>query len=149
MATKSQTNSATGALKEWFTSNTVIPPWFPKRVRHPLSVYSAAGVIQIVAIGLTMGLVAIAPDFTFRGALILLGVIGVAMTMGGGPGLVASFVGATLLDFLLIPPIFSFSQKKGADVLNVVFYLIVCLATNLAAAHAQQTRQLAATKQPR
>ncbi len=124
---------------KWFEGNTFVPSWFPDRLRHPAFAYVAAGLLQSVAIVLTAGLIHIVPDFTFRGAFILLGVIAVALTLGGAPGLLASLVGATLLDLFLVPPFLSF-LKKGADLLTIAFYLIVCLAANLSAAHAQQTR---------
>jgi K+-sensing histidine kinase KdpD len=130
-------------VKTWFDTNTFVPPWLPKRLQHSASAYAIAGLIQGVAISLTAGLIYLVPGFTFRGALILLGVIGVALTLGGAPGLLASLVGATLLDLFLVPPVLSI-VKKGADLLTIVFYLIVCLAANLSAAHAQQTRRASA-----
>src|SRR5215469_13804793 len=144
MATKlptTPTKTAGNPLKKWIIANTVIPKWFPKPLQHVLAVYGAASCVQLLAIGLTIGLVALFPAFTFRGALILLGVIGVALTMGAGPGLLASFIGTLSLDFFLIPPLFSFIPEKEADVLTVVLYLLVCLATNWAATHAQQSEQ--------
>jgi K+-sensing histidine kinase KdpD len=144
MATKlptKPTNTGVNPLKKWITANTIIPKWFPKPLQHPLVVYAAASCVQLLAISLTIGLVALVPAFTFRGALILLGVIGVALTMGAGPGLFASFIGTLLLDVFLTPPLFSFVPEKEADVLNVVLYLLVCLATNWAATHAQQSQQ--------
>jgi K+-sensing histidine kinase KdpD len=127
-------------VTRWFTENTIVPEWVPKPLRHPLFMYLAAAVIQSIAIFLTVMLVFIVPDFTFRGALILLGVIGVALTLGAGPGLMASFVGTTLLDIFLTSPAVSLSLRTGADVLNVGFYATVCLATNMAASHAQRAR---------
>jgi K+-sensing histidine kinase KdpD len=149
MATKlptKPTKTAVNPLKKWITANTVIPRWFPRPIHHLLAVYVAASCVQLLAIGLTIGLVALFPAFTFRGALILLGVIGVALTMGAGPGLLASFIGTLLLDFFLIPPVFSFVPEKAADVLTVVLYLLVCLVTNWAATHAQQSQQPQATE---
>lgn len=128
-------------LNDWFSNNTFVPDWVPKKIQHPASAYVLAGLIQTVAIFATMGLIFFVTDFTFRGAFILLGVIGVALTLGAGPGLLASLVGATLLDLLLVPPYFTLTGKKGADFLNVFFYFVVCLATNLASSHAQKVRQ--------
>ena len=108
------------SLHDWFNTNTFTPDWLPKRLQHPVSAYVGAVLIQVVAIVVTIGLVAIAPDFTFKGAFILLGVIGVAFILGGAPGLLASLVGATMLDFFLVPPLFSLSLNKGGEMLSVM-----------------------------
>ncbi len=136
-----KTKALPAVVGQWFTENTFAPDWLPDKLQQPAVPYIAAAAVQCVAIALTVGLVQLAPDFTFRGALILLGVIGVALTLGGGPGLLASLVGTVLLDFFLVPPTLSLSLDKGVNILNVIFYLIVCLATNLATAHAQRARQ--------
>jgi K+-sensing histidine kinase KdpD len=141
MATKVPTKPAMMPFMKWFTANTIIPKWFPKPLQHPLAIYAAASLVQLIAIGLTITIVALVPDLTFRGALILFGVLEVAWTMGAGPGLLASFIGTILLDFFLTPPLFSLVPEKGADVLNVVLYLLVCLATNWAVARAQKSQQ--------
>jgi two-component system, OmpR family, sensor histidine kinase KdpD len=129
-------------VQNWFRTNTFTPSWFPKSWRHPAVAYGAAVLVQIVAILLTMGILQLVPDFSFRGAIILLGVILVALTVGGAPGLLASLMGTLLLDVFVIPPTFSLALKKGADLVTVVFYLIVCLATNLAASSAERRNTL-------
>lgn len=129
-------------IGQWLHENTILPAWLPKSMRHPISTYLFAAMVQVVAIAITVGVVQLVPDFAFHGAFILLGVIAVAVTVGGAPGLFASLVGTVLLDFVLDPPTFTFSMKKGSDILAVIFYFIVCLATNLAAAHAQKQRQV-------
>jgi K+-sensing histidine kinase KdpD len=136
-----ETKAAPSAIGGWLQDNTIMPAWLPKGLRHPISTYIFAALVQGIAIAATVGLVQIVPDFAFRGAFILLGVIVVAATVGGAPGLFASLVGTLLLDFALEPPTFTFAMKKGSDVLAVVFYFIVCLATNLAASHAQRQGQ--------
>ena len=129
-------------IQNWFRTNTFTPSWLPKSWRHPAVAYGVACIVQVVAILLTLGVLQLFPDFSFRGAIILLGVILVALTVGGAPGLLASLVGTLLLDVFLIPPPFSFALKKGSDLVTVVFYLLVCLATNLAASSAERRNAL-------
>ncbi len=141
---ESETYTVWTTFTRWLEENTIIPLWMPKQVRHPLTTLAFASLIQIVAIALTVGIVHLVPGFTFRGALILLGVIAVALTVGGTPGLLASLLGTLLLDFFLVSPTYTLSLKKGADMLNIFFYLLVCLATNIAASHAQHRHNAAA-----
>lgn len=136
------TTDLQGIVQRWFRANTLTPTWLPKRWQHTAVTYVAACLVQVVAILLTAGLLQLVPGFTFRGAFILLGVIVVALTMGGAPGLLASFAGTVMLDLFLVPPYFSFAITKGADLVNVLFYLIVCLATNLASARAGERNAL-------
>lgn len=125
-------------IRDWFRANTFTPRWFPAAVRHPVSAFGFGILIQSVAILCTTVILNLVPDFSFRGALIIVGVVITALTVGGGPGLIASFTGTLLLQFFLLPPYFSFSLNKGSDTLSVVFYLFVCLSTNLAASHVEQ-----------
>lgn len=102
---------------------------------RPLAAYGLAVAVELVAVLLTVPVLALFPDFGFRGAIIILGVVGVALTLSGGSGLLASLTGTLPLEFALPPSFLSFSLEKRSDLVGVLFYLGVCLATNMATSH--------------
>ena len=116
-------------MKQWLTANTIVPTWVPKALRQEWTLYVATFILQIIATAIT-GLILLAiPNFTFRGALLIIGASAISHILGFGPGIVASLFGASFINYFLTPPNFAISLDKAADVMATIAYLAVCLIT--------------------
>lgn len=109
----------------WFRSNTYVPAWIPSVIRQPWVCYAAAALIEVTAAFVTFEAILPFPAFAVRGALPLLALVLVAIEFGAGPSLMATLLGAFLLDYLLLPPYQSFAIGKGASIVGVVIFFIV------------------------
>ncbi len=132
-------------LRQWMRANTFAPSWLPTRLRHPALGYVAAVILEVIAIALTLLLIAVLPAFSLPGLLVVLVVVLVALNWGGGPSLLATLVGGALLDFVVFPYRFGWSVANVADVVRVLLVLVVGLLISLVAGHvaraASQARQ--------
>jgi len=126
-------------------ANTFAPSWLPTRLRHPALGYVAAVILEVIAVALTLLLIAVLPAFSLPGLLVVLVVVLVALNWGGGPSLLATLVGGALLDFVVFPYRFGWSVANVADVVRVLLVLVVGLLISLVAGHvaraASQARQ--------
>ena len=132
-------------LRQWMRANTFAPSWLPTRLRHPALGYVAAVILEVIAVALTLLLIAVLPAFSLPGLLVVLVVVLVALNWGGGPSLLATLVGGALLDFVVFPYRFGWSVANVADVVRVLLVLVVGLLISLVAGHvaraASQARQ--------
>ena len=90
-----------------------------------------------------LAIVHLFPDFAFVGALAFLGVVGMALSWGAGPSLCATVVGAFLLDYVVLPPQFSFWPSEPADTLGLALFLVIGLSISLLASRSERARQRA------
>jgi len=131
-------------LHQWVRANTFAPSWLPARLRHPALGYVAAVILEMIAVVLTLLLTDL-PAFNLPGLLAILVVVLVALNWGGGPSLLATLVGAALLDFVIFPSRFGWSFATATDVVRVGLVLVVGLLISLIAGHvaraANQARQ--------
>ena len=122
-------------LRQWMRANTFAPSWLPTRLRHPALGYVAAVILVVIAVALTLLLIAVLPTFSLPGLLVVLVVVLVALNWGGGPSLLATLVGGALLDFVVFPSRFGWSVASVADVVRVGLVLVVGLLISLVAGH--------------
>jgi len=101
-------------LRQWMRANTFAPSWLPTRLRHPALGYVAAVILEVIAVALTLLLIAVLPAFSLPGLLVVLVVVLVALNWGGGPSLLATLVGGALLDFVVFPYRFGWSVANVA-----------------------------------
>jgi signal transduction histidine kinase/PAS domain-containing protein len=132
-------------LHRWMRTNTFAPSWLPAPLRHPALGYLAAMILEVLAVVLTLLLLAGLPAFSLPGLLVILVVVLVALNWGGGPSLLATLVGGALLDFVVFPSRFGWSFATATDVVRVGLVLVVGLLISLVAGHvaraASQARQ--------
>jgi signal transduction histidine kinase/PAS domain-containing protein len=121
-------------LHHWVRANTFAPSWLPARLRHPALGYVAAVILEVIAVMLTLLLTDL-PTFNAPGLLAILVVVLVALNWGGGPSLLATLVGGTLLDFVIFPSRFGWSFATATDVVRVGLVLVVGLLISLVAGH--------------
>src|SRR6185369_16735110 len=80
------------AIRQWIADNTFIPSWLPEPLRHSVSGYILATVLQVLASFVTLLHVGLSPTFSFPGLLSTLVVALVALSWGAAPSLLATVV---------------------------------------------------------
>src|SRR3989442_2961718 len=106
-------------LHHWVQANTFVPSWLPAPLRHPALGYPAAVMLEVLAVALTLLLMADMPAFSLPGLLVVLVVVLVALNWGGGPSLLATPVGGALLGFAVFSSPFGWSGWAATDVVRV------------------------------
>jgi signal transduction histidine kinase len=136
-------------LHRWVRANTFAPFWLPARLRHPALGYLAAVVLEVIAVALTLLLRMAVSAFSLLEALVILGVVLVALNWGGSPSLLATLVGTALLSYAVFPPQLSWSIASVEEAVSVGLVLVVGLLISLVAgqvARRSQARQEAETQ---
>ncbi|HEX6479698.1 MAG TPA: PAS domain-containing sensor histidine kinase [Ktedonobacteraceae bacterium] len=133
------TRNAWHSLRYWIRANTFAPSWLPPPLRHPVLGYLAAVMLEVIAVALTLLLIADMPAYSLPVLLVVLAVVLVALNWGGGPSLLATLVGGALLDFVVFPSRFGWSFATATDVIRVVLVLVVGLLISLVAGHVART----------
>jgi signal transduction histidine kinase/PAS domain-containing protein len=128
--------------RRWLAESTFAPAWLPEPWRHPAIGYVAAALLQVAATLVSLMFVRAYPEFVARTAVQFVAIALAAFVWGAGPSLLATGVGAVLLDYVLLPPYFSWSSK-GADNIGVVVFVVVGLAFSYAASQTERARRAA------
>jgi signal transduction histidine kinase len=126
---------------QWVQRNTFAPSWLPVRWRHPVVGYVVAVLVQALAILLTVLLLAAFPWAAFSTALVLLGVVLVALNWGAGPSLVAAVIGVVLINFVVLPPRLVWSLASFWDGVALILLVSVGLAMSLLASSVERSKR--------
>ncbi len=110
-------------------ANSFAPRWLPKPLRHPVSGYIAALLLESLAVFGSVSLIQWCPEFAFKSLLPVLGIIFVALSWGLWPGLLAMCYGAALLDFFVLPPAIAWENGGGNDTVSLLLFLAVGIIT--------------------
>lgn len=129
----------------WFLMHTFSPTWLPKRWRHIALGYIIAVILQVIATFVTLLLVQIFPSFAFVGLLEVLAVVLVALNWGAGPSLLATLVGAGLIEFVILPHHFTWTLDSAKNIVEILLFLLVGLALCVFASRSERVRQNAET----
>lgn len=101
------------STRQWFTKNTFSPYWLKGRWRHPVASYSFAMLMELCALFVTYLLARLFPSFVFPGVLTFIAVTFIALSWGAGPGLIATVLGALLINYIVIAPYFVWDLMVG------------------------------------
>jgi len=129
------------AIYSWFLDHTFTPSWLPKRWRHITIGYAVAIILQVLAVFATLLFVKIFPTFAFTGLLAVLALALVALNWGAGPSVVATFVGAVLLNFFILPPRFAWSIDTAKGIVEVLLFMLVGFTLSIVASRIERIRQ--------
>lgn len=105
--------------------------------------YLVAVLIEIGAVSGSLLLVHSFSPFALPGALVLLGIIVVALNWGEGPGLLATFVGIVQLDVFVLFPYLPMSLRTMADSLSLLLFWLIGLSISLIAGRSGRVRRQA------
>ena len=126
---------------QWFLIHTFSPTWLPQRWRHIALGYVVAIILQVLATFVTLLLVQTFPSFAFVGLLEVLAVVLVALNWGAGPSLLATLVGAGLIEFVVLPQHFIWTLDSAKNVVEILLFLLVGLALCVFASRSERVRQ--------
>lgn len=128
-------------LRDWFFINTFAPSWLPAALRHPALGYLAALLLEIAAAIITIVITQFFPAYSFVGLLEVLAIVLVALSWGGGPGCIATVIGAALLAFVTLPPAFSLRLDTPSEGMGVLIFLFVGGAISIGASQTERARR--------
>ncbi len=128
-------------LHNWFLTNTFAPSWLPATLRHPVVGYLAAILLQTVATIITFEIFHLFPGYSFFSLLEVLAILLVALNWGGGPAFITTLLGAALLSFVLLPPVFSFTLNTTSEAVEFFVFLLVGCAISIGASQTERARQ--------
>ncbi|WIG61915.1 MAG: hypothetical protein OJF49_004664 [Ktedonobacterales bacterium] len=129
--------------EQWFRANSLTPTWLPAGWRRPRTGYVLALLGQVLAALLMLLVIRVLPDFGFVDAFSLLGVVLAALAFGAGASLLATWFGALMLDFLDLPPPFSFAIDEDADVWGLLVFVAIGSAVSMLAGQLASARSAA------
>lgn len=127
----------------WFRAHSYAPGWLPSRWQHVLAGYILAGTLQILAALVSLVLPRLVPNFAFLGLLELLVVAVVAVSWGAGPSILATLLGAALLEWVVLPLSFGAEFRYPGDLLEVGWFMLVGLALGAVAGQTEGARRRA------
>jgi signal transduction histidine kinase len=135
------------ALPGWLSANTFVPGWLPARWRHERAGYLIAALAQVLGTLTTLLLAdrfPSVPHYAVLDALDLLTICLIALSWGAGPSLVATFVGASLLELVGLLPQHIWTSRRSGDLFDVGLFVAVGLIVTVAASRTERARRNAA-----
>lgn len=129
------------SVSGWFQKNTYSPRFLRGAWAHPALGYLAAIVLQLAVVVALFAIIALFSSFHFREGPLFLVILLVTLGWGVGPGIAATLVGAGLLLYFTLPPIFSLRLAHTEDVFSLSLYIIVGLAISIIASNTQRGRR--------
>jgi signal transduction histidine kinase len=128
------------AGRAWVADNTLTSQWLPERWQHPALSYVLAAVVQMIA----LGVVAVVLDAaSFHEALMLLGLLLVALSWGAAPGLFATLLTIGMLAALILPPVPFSTVVAREDVAGLVLLFVVGSIISVVAGQNERARRSA------
>ena len=131
-------------LRDWIAAHTFTPDWLDRRWAHPAVGYVVAVLAQCLAALLTLAIDMAFPTLSFRAALLLFVVVLIGLSWGAGPGLLATAAGVVLLNYLVVPPHFTWTYTGGGTIVGIVLFVAVGVAITAVASGAERRRRQAA-----
>lgn len=131
-------------IRRWLEANTFTPRWLAPRWRVPAAPYLIAALLQIAMSLLTLVVFMILPTYSLPGTLELLVVALSALSLGGGPSLVATLTGVVMLEWVVLPR--SPTEAPGAlkfpaDLIELVVFITVGGIIAITAGRTERGRQ--------
>lgn len=127
----------------WLITQSFSPTWLPTALRRPAVGYGVALFAQVIAVACTTAILLALPHFAYAGLLSVLGIVLTALTFGPGPSLLATFLGALMLNFVVSLPFLRFSLSAPSDVVSFLLYVTVGVAISLIAGQVERGRRVA------
>lgn len=116
---------AGGSVRAWLAENTFMPEWVPRAWRHPATCYVLAAVAQALGVLVSYLITLVYPEYALLGMLELLVVATVSIGLGAGPGVLATLIGAVLLQVVVLRPQFSWRLTRDGSLVEVSLFLVI------------------------
>jgi PAS domain S-box-containing protein len=127
----------------WLASNSFAPAWLPEPWRRIWVGYGIAVLAQLLAVALTTWVAHMFPEFGSPGLLPALAIVLVALNCGSGPSLLATVVGALLLDYLIVPPHGALTSLRPGDAIGLSLLVAVGIIVGIFASRKEGERRRA------
>ncbi|HLZ80963.1 MAG TPA: DUF4118 domain-containing protein, partial [Ktedonobacteraceae bacterium] len=108
----------------WFLTHTFAPQWLPDKWHHPFIGYTIAILLQLIAVFITGLVLHLFPTMTLTGLLEVLVVALVALNWGVGPSLIATLIGAVLLNYVIQTPHYTWTLTESS-IAEVFLFLLI------------------------
>ncbi len=115
------------------------PEWLNAPLNYPVVGYFMAILLTMLAVMLTFFIVQEYPTFAFAGALTVLAILSVALLWGTGPALLATLVGALLLNYFILAPRFVLSLD-AQHLLETGSFLLIGIVISLVTSSIEKAR---------
>ena len=124
------------------------PAWLSAPWNSPVIGYAAALFLPVALACLTWFLLRIFPLYALPGILPLLATLVVALLWGSGPGLLATLMGALLLNVIVFRPVLIWDLSLVQSLLETIMFLLAgglisLIVSRIAYAHEQVSRERA------
>lgn len=113
------------AARRWLVANSFTPPWLVARGWHPALIYLPAALLLVAAAGMDWLLVQTFPLLVFLGLLELLAVALIALGWGAGPSLLATLIGAVLLNFVVLPAHPNWAPDARGNLVETAIFIFI------------------------
>ena len=129
-------------LYHWFQENTFAPHFLSGTWSHPIFGYLAALVFQLMVAVALIVLIHVYPSFRFPESPLILVILLVALGWGVGSGIIAMLVGASLLIYFILPPVYSLEIARTEDVVGMCLYVVVGLTISILASNTERGHRI-------
>ncbi len=130
-------------LRNWLAANTFQPAWLPKGLRRPELGYVVAALMQVAAVSVDLQLVRAHPTFQVAGLLVVLVVVLVALSWGAGPSLLATLLGAMLLQISVLQSHLSRPTGTRVGAIELLLMTLTGLVVSVVASQTEHARRKA------
>lgn len=130
-------------LWKWIEDNSFLPVWLPRSMRNPLGGFAISALLEVAAGMLTLLIVTVVPTFSFIGTVHILVVALVALSWGAAPSLLATVVGAAMLEFVVLPRSIGQGIARPIDIIEALVFLAVGAIISVIASNTERARRLA------
>lgn len=130
-------------VRRWLLTYTFSPPWLRGAWSHPVVGYMVAVAAQLSTAIVTLVLVTVFPAFSFPDELALLAIVLVGLGWGAGPSVLATLVGALLLNYVSLPPHFTWTYEGTGSVAALLLFICAGLAVSVVVSQTEQARRSA------
>lgn len=127
----------------WLLARTFLPAWSTGNGYRIIGGYALAALAPAGAAAIDLALAQVFPALPVLGLLELLAVVLVALRLGAGPSLLATVVGALLLNFMVLAPHLAWNVHAAEDVAATLLFLAVGGVIGVVAGETERARRVA------
>lgn len=129
--------------RDWLLARTFLPAWSNGNAYRVMGGYLIAALAPASAAAIDLALAHVFPALPVLGLLELLAVVLVALRLGAGPSLLATAVGALLLNFIVLAPHLAWNVRTAADVAATLIFLAIGGVIGVVAGETERARRVA------
>lgn len=130
-------------VHDWLLSRTFLPTWPTENGYRTIATYLIAALAPAGAAAIDLALTRAFPALPVLGLLEIFAVVLVALRLGVGPSLVATALGALLLNSIVLTPRLVWNVYAAEDVAATLLFLAIGTAVGVVAGETERARRAA------